>query len=488
MDPMDRVIAALRDRFKYVLISLLLLTPCYWQPRLQAGDLSSHIYNAWLAQLIESGRADGLTIVRQTTNVLFDLMLSGLFRVFGVEWSQRIAVSIAVLTFAWGAFAFVSVVAGRRAWHLLPCIAMLAYGWVFHMGFFNFYLSMGLCFWAMRLAWQVSGRRLALAAPLLLLAYVAHALPVVWTGGLLTYIVIARRLTPVRRAYLTAAFVLAISGVHVVVARLMLTHWSASQLAISSGVDQMWVFDGKYYIVLAGLLAVWTLLFLTLIRRCGAREVVGGVPFQLCVIGAATVFILPGTVLLPGFSHALAYIAERMSLGVAVCVCAMLAAVPPRMLERYALVLVAVVFFGLVYRDERALNAFEDRMQDVVSTIPRGERIVNSIQDPWLRTNPVAHMIDRVCVGRCFSYANYEASTKQFRIRATAPNSIVAATYSDSWHLQSGDYLVRERDLPLYTVDVDAGGHLWIKLLKSGVRNGTTEWSVFGNKRLAISN
>jgi hypothetical protein len=93
------VATAGRGRLKFALISVLLLAPCYWQPRLQAGDLSSHIYNAWLAQLIESGRADGLTIVRQTTNVLFDLILSLLFRCFGAEWAQRIAVSIAVLTF-----------------------------------------------------------------------------------------------------------------------------------------------------------------------------------------------------------------------------------------------------------------------------------------------------------------------------------------------------------------------------------------------------
>ena len=110
----------------YVLTSLLLLVPCYWQSRLQLGDLSSHIYNAWLAQLIESGRAPGLTIVPQTTNVLFDLMLSGLFKTLGAEAAQRISVSLAVLTFVWGAFAFVSVVAGRRAWGLMPAIAMLA--------------------------------------------------------------------------------------------------------------------------------------------------------------------------------------------------------------------------------------------------------------------------------------------------------------------------------------------------------------------------
>ena len=84
---------AARSRWLLLAISLLLLAPCYWQPRIQAGDLSSHIYNSWLAQLIESGRAQGLMVKQQTTNVLFDLILSGLFKAFGAEAAQRIAVS-----------------------------------------------------------------------------------------------------------------------------------------------------------------------------------------------------------------------------------------------------------------------------------------------------------------------------------------------------------------------------------------------------------
>src|SRR6266567_4983788 len=86
----------------YVLASILVLVPVYWQPRVQAGDLSSHIYNAWLAQLIETGRTQGLVVVSQTTNILFDLMLGSLFRVAGAEFAQRISVSIAVLIFVWG--------------------------------------------------------------------------------------------------------------------------------------------------------------------------------------------------------------------------------------------------------------------------------------------------------------------------------------------------------------------------------------------------
>ena len=57
------ITAPFRGRPGYLWASLLLLLPCYWQPRLQAGDLSSHIYNAWLVRLIEQGRTQGLVAV-----------------------------------------------------------------------------------------------------------------------------------------------------------------------------------------------------------------------------------------------------------------------------------------------------------------------------------------------------------------------------------------------------------------------------------------
>ena len=167
----------------------------------------------------------------------------------------------------------------------------------------------------------------------------------------------------------------------------------------------MWVFDGKYYIVLPG---CWRSGHFSSSAWCGSAACATSWAASLSsvrLIAAATVCVLPGH----GAAArvlALARVYRRaMSLGVAVCVCALSARSRARMVERYALVVVAIVFFGFVYRDERALNALEDRMQDVVSSLPPGVRVVNSIQDPWLRTNPVVHMLDRVCIGRCYSYA-----------------------------------------------------------------------------------
>src|SRR2546429_6255233 len=71
---------------------------------------SSDLYNAWLVQLIEKEQAPGLYIARQWDNILFDVMLLGLAKAVGFAAAQRIAVSLCVLVFFWGVFAFISAV------------------------------------------------------------------------------------------------------------------------------------------------------------------------------------------------------------------------------------------------------------------------------------------------------------------------------------------------------------------------------------------
>jgi hypothetical protein len=167
-----------------------------------------------------------------------------------------------------------------------------------------------------------------------------------------------------------------------------------------------------------------------------------------------------------------------MSLGVGICVCALLAGARPRPFGRYALLGVAAVFFVFLYRDERALNGFEDRMAGAVAHVEPGERVVNVVGDPGLRVNALAHMIDRVCLGRCFSFANYEPSTWQFRVRAVADSPVVVRTYRDSWDLQTGVYQVRQSDTPVKAVDLNGSGQMITRDLKAGAICGRTHWSV----------
>src|SRR6266404_3477525 len=191
-------------RVRIALLSLILLVPCFWQRRIQAGDLSSHIYNSWLAEQIELGKAPGLTIVPLTTNVLFDLLLSRLYRLAGPETAQRIAVSFTVLIFFWGAFMFVRATSRDHPWFIAPCLLMLTHGWVFHMGFFNFYLAAGLSLWALTLSLRPGVLPHVGVVVLLAIAYSAHAIPCVWTICVIAYTRIAQSLVGRSRLILFA--------------------------------------------------------------------------------------------------------------------------------------------------------------------------------------------------------------------------------------------------------------------------------------------
>jgi hypothetical protein len=58
-------------------------------------------------------------------------------------------------------------------------------------------------------------------------------------------------------------------------------------------------------------------------------------------------------------------------------------------------------------------------------------------------------MVDRACIGKCFAYANYEPSSKQFRIRVNQGSPIVTDSEDDSDNMEKGYYVVRPEDLPM---------------------------------------
>jgi hypothetical protein len=142
-----------RDLFLFLIVSILLLVPCFWHRHIEAGDLGSHVYNAWLAELIDQGKAPGLYTVTQWDNVLFDLLLLSFGKLCGWLLAEKLATSLCVLVFFWGLFALMKTVSWQSPWFLTPCIAMLAYGYIFHMGFFNYYLSLGLGCIGLSLIW-----------------------------------------------------------------------------------------------------------------------------------------------------------------------------------------------------------------------------------------------------------------------------------------------------------------------------------------------
>ncbi|MGA2435693.1 MAG: hypothetical protein ABSG25_10450, partial [Bryobacteraceae bacterium] len=343
--------------------ALAVAVPCFWQSRIQAGDLSSHVYNAWLASLVEQGKAPGLALFHPWTNFAFDVALAFLTRIIGSGAAQKLLVVFAVELFFWGAMALTLRVTGRVCWFLAPCFAVLAYGWVFHAGFFGFYYSFGFSIWALVALCQQRRARLA-AVPLFPLAISFHALPVVWALSAAVYAWAAKRISPrtSHRILLAVAALAAIAGLRFYLTSHFVTVWQIRQLFFATGADQVWIYDAKYLKLFGCILLLAILLLYDLIARKGIAAVAGGLPFQIACLTATGVLLIPVSIQLPQYQHRLTFIADRMSLATAVCFCIMLGLGNPPKALKGALMALAAVYFFFVYSDARAVNRIEDRV------------------------------------------------------------------------------------------------------------------------------
>lgn len=433
-------------------VSFLLLLPCFWQARIESIDLSSHIYNTWLASLIAQKQAPGLWIAQQTSNVLFDFMLAGLFPLFGANLAQKIAVGASVLVFSWGAILLISRGQPKNWWFLLPSVAVLSYGFVFQAGLFNFYLGLGICFWYLTFFFSGHWPTRILAIPLLLLAWVAHPIPVVWAVGLALYTSVAERLPSPGQLLLLAAAGLAMLEVHFLLVTRYQCIWSLDQAWFVTGAKQLMLFDGLYEIPYWLFLGAWALLFWRRARECRWRNTPLDMGFQLWLLSAVAVLLIPAAIAFPAYSAPFNLVSFRLSLASGVMLAAFLADVHPKAHEKVILTLGALIFFGLVFRDGRKLNRMEDNLDAALAQVPAKSRVIGILRVPSRDFSPAEHAVDRACIGRCFSYANYEPSTGQFRVRAEPGNPIVMSDYADVYSVELGRYRVQAGDLPLFLI------------------------------------
>ncbi len=464
-------------------ISASLLIPCFWHRRIEAGDLASHVYNAWLAQLIEHGKAPGLYLAKQWNNVLFDLLLLKFGNLFGLSVAQKIVVPFCVLIFFWGAFALIAAVSRRPPWFLLPCLAMLAYGWTFNVGFFNYYASLGLGFFATALVWSGQGRELILAAVLACLVLIAHPQGFVWLVGCVGYVVLWRLLPGRWKLAVPGAAVLA-----VVVARLYLMRhyesfgvWDAFGPGIYNGSDQLALYGMRYYILsgVALLLGVGCFVADRLRRdRTPESWAAMRLPLELHWFVVFAVYVLPDVLRVPLYSGWVGALALRLTTVAAVMGLCVLALMQPRKWHTAGFAIIAIVFFTFLYQDTATLNRMEAQIERLIeSSVPAGGRVTATIWAPSDSRLPyIVHMVDRACVGKCFSFQNYEPPSRQFRVRVSEGGSPLDTDDSDaSQQMEAGEYVVQPGDLPMaqvYQCDENDLTRLCVRQLAAGEANG----------------
>jgi len=460
-------------RWKSVLVraatSAALIVPCFWQPSIPSQDLSSHVYNVWLAQQIREHKPPNLEVRVQPTNILFDLLLEQSIAWFGFEFGPKLVMAVLVLVFFWAAFAFVRAAGTTHPLVFGPLLAMGAYGWVFYMGLANFYLATGLSFLYLTLVWKRKGWPGWAALLVLALAAAAHLMPAAWAAAVDFYRRIYGQLQPARRKLLFAGAIASLAAFHFALRKVLVIQWEARQLLLVTGVDQFAVFGYKYLAIIVGVFYLWGY---AVYRKLHLREDRGrlNTPLgHLAGLTAAAAAILPDAVQLPSQPAPLAFLAQRMSLWLLVLIGCMLPA--PNRLPGFAAASLSLAgfYFSFLYADAHALNRLERQMTALVSAIPPGSRVINSVQDSTSRIDVLLHMVDRACLGRCFSYANYEPASGHFRVRAVGPNPSVLWNRRDIERLEHGFYRVSDRDLPLYQIRPCSGtGEVCLHSLNPG--------------------
>lgn len=454
--------------------------PCWWHRHIEAGDLGSHVYNAWLAQLIAKGQAPGLYVVRQWQNVLVDWMLLHVANVLGFSAAEKIVVSLCVLIFFWGAFALLRAFSQQTPWVLTPCIAMLAYGYSFEMGFLNYYLSLGLACWSFALLWRGRGLVRFLGAALVPLIILAHPLGLIWLVGVGIYISVCSKLATPWNLSVPMAAIAVLCGVrwYLLQRAQFPVDWYHDPFFVLNGADQLNL--GSRYAVLSwiafGLGAFYVAVDVVTRRRDIAFWRSLRRPAELYLVAIVTTALLPEN-LRPSIDGGwIGLLVSRLTTITAICGLCFLGCLKPRKIYAFGFGACAIVFFVFLDQDTLITNRMEASAERLVSTLAPGSRVLSTIwAPPDSRLSFAGHFVDRACIGHCFSYANYEPSSRQFRIRVQPGSPVVVASDDDSEDMQAGEYEVQDEDQPaveIYQCDPADLTKLCIRDLVAGEKNG----------------
>jgi len=462
-------------------ISALIVVPCWWHRRIEAGDLASHVYNAWLAQLIEKGQAPGLYIAKQCNNILFDVALLRVANLVGLAAAEKFVVSVCVLIFFWGVFAYVRTVTERPPWFLMPCVAMLAYGYSFSMGFMNYYLSLGLASFGLAILWRARRMDWIAAAPFAVLAMIAHPIGFLWMAGTLAYTKIRVRLPGWWKLAMPLAAASGFAAVYWYTSHRpsLLADWDRGPFYLYNGADQLGLY-GKRYFLLAG--AAFLFGVICVAGDLFSRRPEGSpwrqfeLPFELYVVAFCAISLLPENLRPSVDAGWIGLLSARLTSISAIFGLGVLGCLKPRRWHLAGFSVCALAFFAFLFQDTGWHNRLEANAEKLIADLPAGTRVIVTADAPAdSRIAFIGHAVERACIGHCFSYANYEPASREFRVRVRKGSPIVTASTDDAEEMASGEYQVEETDLPLkqiYQCDEEDLTRLCIRDLEAGEVNG----------------
>jgi len=358
---------------------------------------------------------------------------------------------------------------------------MLAYSYSFSMGFLNYYLSLGLACFGLAILWRGRGLAWVGAAIFAALALLAHPMGFLWLAGTVAYLRVRDTLPRGWKLALPLGATLAFYAVSWYAAHrpALLADWDRGPFYLYNGADQLALYGQRYVAlaVAAFLFGVICVLFEILGRRGeGFSWKRFELPFELYAVTFCATALLPENLRPLVYGGWIGLLGSRLTTISAILGLCILGMLRSRRWHFAGFGACSLVFFVFLYQDTGWVNRLEANAEKLLRNLAPGTRIIATVwAPPDSRIEFVAHSVERACIGHCFSYANYEPASGEFRVRVRKGSPVATASSDDAEDMTSGEYEVDDSDLPLkqiYQCDASDLTELCIRDLVAGETNG----------------
>jgi hypothetical protein len=327
------------------------------------------------------------------------------------------------------------------------------------MGFMNYYLSLGFAFFALALTWRGGAGNWLLAAAVSLLGLVAHPIGFLLVVTIAMYARLWWVLPPWPRLVLPALAIacVVLMKFYFAAHEALEADWRSAGFWQLLGQDQLNLFGHRYVVLSSFVLAIAVVGALAgiydWIFRGQRPSAILRLAVELYLLAVIATLFLPENFRVSFYAGWIGLLVSRLTLVTAIFGLLVLASLRAPRWSVYGGTLCAAIFFVFLYQDTGKLNRMEATAREAVQKLPPGTRIVAvaNAPDDW-RIQFIYHSIERAGIGHCFSFANYEPSSLQFRVRALPGNYYVTTSVDQSDDMASGDYVVQQKDLPLTSV------------------------------------
>jgi hypothetical protein len=350
------------------------------------------------------------------------------------------------------------------------------------MGFMNYCLSLGLACFALAIVWRAKGKVDWIGGGIFaLLALLAHPIGFLWLVSTLAYVKLKVKLPGWWKPALPLAAAAGIYAVFWYASHQsgLSADWDRGPFYLYNGADQL-VLYGKRYIELAVAAFCFGVVCVVVDFFAGGREPPFWkrfeLPFELYAVTFCATALLPENLRPSLYAGWVGLLGSRLTTISAIFGICLLALLKPRRWHLAGFGACAVVFFTFLFQDTRWLNRLEANAEKLTTGLAPGTRVIVTIDAPKdSRIQFIHHSVERACIAHCFSYANYEPASGEFRVRVREGSPVVTASTDDAEDMSSGDYEMEEGDLPMkqiYQCDRRDQTKLCIRDLKAGQANG----------------